>query len=184
MHPLLRWCVSIGLITAASFHLAHADTPQQLQAQATALRQMSIHDQFGQSLDLAHPPGRLLFIDFWAYWCPNCIREMHDLEELQRQLGPDRISIVLVSSKADWVRDRAYASAHALPFPLYVFDPAPVSVQATALKGQQVGNAVRVMLPTATIFLPTGQLLTSAVGAHHWASPELISDFKAFAKRP
>lgn len=172
------WIACVVLLLGAT---ARADPPGALQRQRAALQLVSIHDASGRPLDLHRPPGRLLFVDFWAFWCPNCIREMQGLEQLQQQLGPDRIQIVLVSSRADWPRDQAYAAAHALPFPLYVYEPAPVTVQAAALKGQIVGTATRIMLPMTAIFLPNGQLLDSPVGAHNWASPPLVDSLRTLS---
>jgi thiol-disulfide isomerase/thioredoxin len=34
--------------------------------------------------------GKLLLLNFWATWCPPCIEEIPGLNEISRQLGPER----------------------------------------------------------------------------------------------
>ncbi len=36
----------------------------------------------GQSIDIADLKGKVLFINFWATWCPPCIAEMPSIETL------------------------------------------------------------------------------------------------------
>jgi peroxiredoxin len=38
--------------------------------------------------------GQVLVLNFWATWCPPCVREMPMLVELQRALGPQGLQIV------------------------------------------------------------------------------------------
>lgn len=38
--------------------------------------------------------GQVLVLNFWATWCPPCVREVPMLIELQRELGPQGLQIV------------------------------------------------------------------------------------------
>lgn len=64
--------------------------------------------------------GKALMVNFWAYWCPNCIAEMKSLEKLQEAIGKDKLEIILVSRPENEQKDREMARKLNLPFPLYV----------------------------------------------------------------
>src|SRR4051812_8160690 len=82
-------------------------TPEQQMAGAEALRELDIRYENGTQFNLAGFRGRALLINFWAYWCPNCISELKSMEQLQQSLGgPSRLSIVLISDSKYWERDR------------------------------------------------------------------------------
>lgn len=54
--------------------------------QATAgLWQMRFVRPQGGDLDMASYRGRRLVLNFWATWCPPCVREMPELDAFQRQ---------------------------------------------------------------------------------------------------
>ena len=36
--------------------------------------------------------GKLLLLNCWATWCPPCVDEIPGLNELAKQLGPERCS--------------------------------------------------------------------------------------------
>lgn len=42
----------------------------------------------GQVLSLAALRGQALVLNFWATWCPPCVREMPALDRFQRDFGP------------------------------------------------------------------------------------------------
>ena len=47
---------------------------------------------FGQEIDLSQPS----LVNFWATWCAPCIKEIPDLQEAARALGPE-IQVLLVN---------------------------------------------------------------------------------------
>lgn len=57
----------------------------------------------GQTPNPKHPnlhsfKGKLVILDFWATWCPNCIKKFPLLDSMQ-QLYPGKLQVILVSSK-------------------------------------------------------------------------------------
>ena len=149
-----------------------ADDAAALQVQAAALAQLPIRNAAGDRLDLQTHPGKILLVDFWAWWCPNCLAEMAGLAKLQNDLGPDRIEIVLVSGLANWPKDQAYAAAHELPFPRYVAGVALPATIAAAVKGKVLADGqIENTLPLAAVFAPDGRLTDSRLGAQDWSDP-------------
>ena len=44
----------------------------------------------GRRLEFAALGGRCLLVNFWATWCPPCVKEMPLLEQFHREHGPGR----------------------------------------------------------------------------------------------
>jgi len=44
--------------------------------------------------------GKVLLLNFWATWCPPCIREMPALDRLQAEMGSDDFTVVAISADA------------------------------------------------------------------------------------
>ncbi len=44
-------------------------------------------DAEGRPLDTASLRGQVLLINFWATWCPPCVEEMPELDQLQKEWG-------------------------------------------------------------------------------------------------
>ncbi len=50
-----------------------------------------------EAIDLSAFNGKLVLLNFWATWCPPCLRELPALDRLQQRLGSDRFEVVAVA---------------------------------------------------------------------------------------
>lgn len=50
-----------------------------------------------EAIDLTAFRGKLVLLNFWATWCPPCLRELPALDRLQQRLGSDRFEVVAVA---------------------------------------------------------------------------------------
>jgi thiol-disulfide isomerase/thioredoxin len=46
---------------------------------------------------LASPENRLSVINFWATWCPPCVRELPHFEKVAREYDSSNVSFILIS---------------------------------------------------------------------------------------
>ncbi|MDG1995296.1 MAG: TlpA disulfide reductase family protein [Emcibacteraceae bacterium] len=46
---------------------------------------------------------KVILVNLWATWCAPCIKEMPDLNELQKSLGGDNFEVVLLSENQDGI---------------------------------------------------------------------------------
>ncbi len=57
-----------------------------------------LEDLNGNKVKLSDYKGQLVFLNFWATWCPPCREEMPDMEAIHQQYGDKGVVILGVSS--------------------------------------------------------------------------------------
>lgn len=171
--------ISLDLVTITSSNAAEAvRTASDLKLQEDALHQLDIRDSRGVRLDLDHHDGKVLIVNFWASWCPPCLQELPALEKMKRDVG-EKVEIALVSAQDDWPKDRQFAQIHHLNFPLYVYSPAELHVEATALSAKIRGpTTLQIPLPITAMFVPNGRLVDALTGPKKWDSPIIEQDLR------
>jgi peroxiredoxin len=58
--------------------------------------------QDGSRVRLSSLRGKVVFVNFWATWCPPCREEMPDLEKLAESLSKVPFELVAVSADESW----------------------------------------------------------------------------------
>ncbi|MFZ5822804.1 MAG: TlpA family protein disulfide reductase, partial [Bacillota bacterium] len=53
----------------------------------------------GEKVTLADLKGQVVFLNFWATWCPPCKAEMPEMEQLHQEMG-DKVRIVALGADA------------------------------------------------------------------------------------
>ena len=71
----------------------------------------------GQSVDLAAWRGKYVLVDFWASWCPDCLREMPDVLAAYRKYHREGFEVVGVSMDHDKEAMLAFLKKHDIPWP-------------------------------------------------------------------
>jgi peroxiredoxin len=98
----------------------------------------------------------VVVVNFWATWCPPCVKEMPVFVELYRTYASKGVRLVSVSvDHPDTLVDRVqpFVKTHALPFPVYVLsDRSPDNVDKAL--GVDWGGAV----PATFVFDAAGRL--------------------------
>lgn len=63
--------------------------------------EFAIMDLDGQMRNIKEWDGKLVLLNFWATWCPPCIKEIPDLIELQNEYGDQGLQIVGIAIDDD-----------------------------------------------------------------------------------
>lgn len=123
----------------------------------------------GQNRSLQQDRGKIVLLNFWATWCPPCIREMPSMQRLYDKFSDKGLEIVAISvdqGNPDGVRK--FAEKMKLNFPI-VLDPEQVTKQAYQVRA----------LPTTYLIDRTGRVVAVGMGPREWDG-EAASDLIAF----
>lgn len=119
----------------------------------------------GKFLNLQQQKGKVVFINFWATWCPPCVAEMPSINELYGKLKNNK-NIVFIMADADgnfdkselFMRKRDYA------MPLY------------RINGNFPESLFKGTLPTTVIFDKEGKMVFSHEGSADYGGSK-VSDY-------
>jgi len=74
----------------------------------------------GETLDLTTYRGHLLYLDFWASWCPPCRESFPFMNSLHKQLTADGLAILAVSLDENPTDARAFLDQVPADFPIAI----------------------------------------------------------------
>ena len=121
----------------------------------------------GQVRSLADYRGRIVFLNFWATWCPPCVEEMPSMQRLADILEPEGLAMVAVNVQEDRPQVERFMSDHGLSFEVLLDRRGQVG-QSYAVRG----------LPTTVILDRSGAIMARKVGFAYWDTDEMIELFR------
>ncbi len=68
-------------------------------------------------LGLAQFRGKVVWLDFWASWCPPCLASLPELEQMRKQMSADHFQIVAINIDADPRKARRFLEKHPVGYP-------------------------------------------------------------------
>jgi thiol-disulfide isomerase/thioredoxin len=126
---------------------------------------LKLIDKDGNTRSLEEFKGKVIFLNFWATWCPPCIAEMPSIDKLHEEMG-DEVAFVLLSFDDDFERAKAFDKRKGYDLPIYaVASNLPAMFQSTAL-------------PTTYIIDAEGNLALTHKGMADYET----KDFKGFLR--
>lgn len=54
----------------------------------------TLEDLSGKTISLESLRGKVVFLNFWATWCPPCVVEMPSMEKLHKEFSNDGLAIL------------------------------------------------------------------------------------------
>lgn len=123
-------------------------------------------DLSGTPHTLATWTGKLLVVNFWATWCPPCLKEIPDFVLLQRDLSPKGLQFVGIAlDDVDAVQD--FAARLNVNYPLLVGEEPVMALM------REFGNT-HGGLPFTVVLGPTGKILHTRQGEWPRAEAEAV----------
>lgn len=114
-----RWLgvCAMGLLLASGAQAAGFETRA-----ATPAPELKAQDRAGATKTLADYRGKVVVLNFWASWCPPCLREMPSMERLRLKMAGRPLAIVALDSAETTDEVNGFLSKMKLGFPI-LLDP-------------------------------------------------------------
>jgi thiol-disulfide isomerase/thioredoxin len=80
-----------------------------------AISNWTVQDMDGNLLTLNDLKGRVLFINFWATWCPPCIAEMGGIQKLYNHYNDEVLFLLVSDEESEVIRNFLSKKGYALP---------------------------------------------------------------------
>lgn len=127
--------------------------------------EFELQDMDEETVKLSDYRGKVVLLNFWATWCPPCIREMPSMERLHQQVDADDFKVIAVNQMED--ADEVFAFTGQLEIdPTFeiLFDTTSSVSQDYAVRG----------LPTTYLIDKKGKIRYRAVGGREFDHAEVV----------
>ena len=165
----IEWVIFIGIITTLYVTGLHTPVLGALQGLVlkTGIMQPSIADEdygkasynfkltdtYGQEIAFDDFKGKTVFLNFWATWCPPCVAEMPDINELYNDLKDDQnIVFVMISFDKDFEKAKSFVDKKEFDLPIYQLNSNLPKVYESS------------SIPTTYVISPEGRIVVSKKG--------------------
>lgn len=144
-----------------------------LYAQAqTNLPDIELQTLDGESMLLSETQGKFRVINFWATWCPPCVKEMPALANLDAELESINGDVIAINVGED--QDQVEA------FILENLEPAGLTLLLDA-EGKSFPVFQLSALPMTVVVSADNKILDYAMGGREWDTPEMVTAIKGLA---
>jgi thiol-disulfide isomerase/thioredoxin len=122
----------------------------------------------GKLSSTADLEGKVVFVNFWATWCPPCIAEMPSLNALYEKLKNEPgIVFLFVNEDNDYSKAAAYLKRKGFSLPV------------VRQHGQVPKEIFSGTLPTTVVLNKNGQIVLKEEGLANYNTAEFLSQLKA-----
>lgn len=161
INPTAKSSLIRGLMSVGFFQ---PDTPVPISKKPIADPfNISFKDTHGITVNTADLKGKVIFVNFWATWCPPCIAEMPSINKLYAQFknNPD-VVFIIVDVDNDFIKSNSFMQKHSYNLPVYT------------LNSDIPGNIMDGTIPTTLVFDNAGRLVYQRTGAADYRNINFI----------
>lgn len=163
---MIRGLMEIGLFKPGLTNAAVISAP----VKSIDLSEIKFKDASGKTVDLKSLKGKVIFLNFWATWCPPCLAEMPAINKLYERFKADKnVIFLLVDADGDFVKAHKYMDRKKFKLPVY-------QVASNIPKEIYKGS-----LPTTVVFDKHGRVVYNEIGAANYGSEKFINFIKGLA---
>ena len=132
----------------------------------------SLLDINGQQFTLSDFKGKIVFLNFWTTWCPECRIEMPSMEKLYKRLNGQDFTMIAVNLQEPALRVKTFLKKYPLTFTILLDSKGEI--------GPQFGIRA---VPTTFILDKNGGIIGKALGSRQWDSKESMALFEHLINR-
>ena len=165
-----RWCGIAALALSLSLvpRLLAADEPSRAKQLGLELPpkwalapEFTLPDPAGGRIGLSQFRGKLVFLNFWATWCPPCREEMPAMEKLSQAFRDKGLVVLAVNFQEGPEAARVFFREQGLTYPVVLDQKGNVAL-SYGVRG----------LPATYFIGRDGQIVARAFGPRDWAGPD------------
>jgi peroxiredoxin len=129
----------------------------------------SLVDRQGKTWTLSELKGQVVFVNFWATWCPPCVEEMPSMQRLYTMLPQDKFKMLAVLNSDD----PALADTFAKKFGITI----PILDDRKNIVGPKYGLTG---VPETFIVDKQGVIREKFIGPAQWDSPRALQMLRQY----
>ncbi|UPK67719.1 TlpA family protein disulfide reductase [Chitinophaga filiformis] len=169
VNPSVKAGVMQGLMKVGLFQ---PGMPEEKNAESEMAPDMSFVDGDGKTFTLSSLRGKVVFLNFWATWCPPCRAEMPSINALYERFREDKNVIFLtVDTDGNYKKANNFLKKQQYSLPLYVAD--------SQIPGELLGRSI----PTTVIINKKGQVAYRHVGAADYGNEKFMAYFEQYIRK-
>jgi thiol-disulfide isomerase/thioredoxin len=158
---VLRQLVSVGLFNAK------IEKGEVHKGTAPAAPSFSFYNAGGQPVSTTDLKGKVVFINFWATWCPPCRAEMPSLDALYKEFSSDeRFVFLFINEDDDLAKAEKYLKENRYAMPL------------VTRAGPVPGELYSGTLPTTLVLDKRGAVVLKHEGVAGYNTPRFKQQLK------
>lgn len=167
MHPFARtWLSAFFILAIVGLGEAASDPYETLAlmrpTKKTLAKEFALPGPKGSTVKLRDFRGKVIFLNFWATWCPPCLEEMPAMEQLYQRYRERGLVVLALSEDTEGEKVvTPFFQDHKLTFPV-AYDSKMKVAELYLLLG----------LPSTYLINREGQIVATALGARAWDSPD------------
>lgn len=124
---------------------------------------LKFKDQKGNIVTLNELKGKVVFLNFWATWCPPCLAEMPSINKLYEQYKTNNeVVFILLDADSNFEKANGYMKARKYAMPVYQM--------ASSVPKQIFAGS----LPTTIVFDKQGRLSFKHEGVANYSSKKFV----------
>jgi thiol-disulfide isomerase/thioredoxin len=136
---------------------------------SAGFKDMTFEDGQGHTFSLSSLKGKVVFINFWATWCPPCRAELPSISKLYRKFKDnDKIIFLMVDVDGKYKSSAKFFERHHYDMPVYTVEGDIPSVY--------LGQAI----PTTVILNKEGRMILRHAGAANYDTHQVEKGLTQF----
>lgn len=124
---------------------------------------VSFKSDKGEVVNVADLKGKVVFVNFWATWCPPCVAEMPSIETLYEKFKDNKgVVFLIVDVDGESEKSRAFMKDKGLTLPVYYPES---EIPESWLSGA---------IPTTVILNKNGEIASKHEGMADYSRKEVV----------
>jgi thiol-disulfide isomerase/thioredoxin len=166
---VLRGFMKIGLFKPDI--LMPSSDPSEVQPLLVEAPSVEFKSSAGEKLNIKNTKDKVIFLNFWATWCPPCIAEMPSIQALRNKLKNKEVVVfAMVDADSNLASSLSFMKKNNYDLPVYV---------QTSAAPESLFNG---SLPTTVIINKQGKIVMKHNGVADYDTIEMLTLLNTLSK--